>query len=112
MIVAIDLHTIIHGLHARSLIDNGHDLDLSVESYRRMACTAAIIPLVLNGDGVALDEGRQKRLANRAQRRALRAMYRRCAIPGCRVRSKHCEPNHVEWWEHLEPTNLSNPVHF
>ena len=111
MLVVIDLQTLLTGLHQRSLIDNGHDIELPIESYRRMACTAGIIPIVLNGDGVVLDEGRRQRLATRNQRRALRAMYQTCAIPGCRVRTQHCEPDHIWTWEHHGPSNLNNLVH-
>jgi hypothetical protein len=106
--VIIDLDTLLHGLHERSIIDNGSGADLPVESYRRMACSAAIIPTVLNSAGVVLDQGREIRLASRAQRRALRAMYDTCAIPGCTAKSKHCEPHHVVWWQHNGTTDLSN----
>ncbi|MCU1394280.1 MAG: hypothetical protein JWM34_2708 [Ilumatobacteraceae bacterium] len=111
VIVVIDLETLLHGEHARSCIDNGFGVELPVESYRRWACTAGIIPMVLNSDGVVLDEGRRVRLANRAQRRALRAMYSTCAIPGCRVWSRHCQPHHIRWWDkHFGPTDLANLV--
>lgn len=74
-----------------------------------MACHAAIIPVVLDSDGVVLDQGRTVRNATRAQRRALRAMYATCAIPGCRVASGHCQPHHIRWWvEHGGPTDLHN----
>ena len=109
VIVVIDLDTLLNGLHDRSIIDNGHGVDLPVETYRRLACEAAIIPVVLNGDGVALDEGRQRRLATRSQRRALRAMYATCAIPGCRVNARHCEPHHVTFFTGgFGPTDLAN----
>jgi hypothetical protein len=63
--------------------------------------------MVLNGDGVVLDEGRKKRLATRAQRRALRAMYEHCGVDGCPVRAKHCEPHHLDGWSADEgATNL------
>ena len=106
--VVIDLETLLNGLHEHSIIDNGSGADLPVESYRRMACQAAIIPVVLSSAGVVLDQGRAVRLANLNQRRALRAMYATCAIPGCVVRSRHCQPHHVWWWRHGGPTDLSN----
>ena len=106
--IVIDLETLRHGLHEHSLIDNGNGADLPVESYRRMACSAALIPVVLNSAGVVLDQGREIRLANRAQRRALRAMYATCALPDCTVRSKYCEPHHIVWWQHNGATDLDN----
>jgi len=55
-----------------------------------------------------LDLGRTTRLANRAQRRALRALYSTCAIPGCEVRYDRCKVHHVEWWRHGGRTDLDN----
>jgi hypothetical protein len=57
-----------------------------------------------------LNLGRATRLANRAQRRALRAMYPTCGLPDCQVRFDHCDIHHVIWWEppHLGPTDLDN----
>ena len=72
--VVVDLDTLRHGLHEHSILDPGHGVDLPVETIRRMACDAGIIPIVLNGHGVALDVGRTKRLLHtrafcRARRR-------------------------------------------
>ncbi|HSL73224.1 MAG TPA: HNH endonuclease, partial [Ilumatobacteraceae bacterium] len=55
-----------------------------------------------------LDLGRTTRLANRAQRRALRGMYRTCAIPGCSVHVDRCHLHHVVWWRHDGRTDLAN----
>ena len=108
MMVVIDLETLLHGLHAKSILDNGHDIDLPLESYRQMACRAAIIPVVLDSNGVCIDEGREVRLATRKQRRALRAMYDTCAIPGCTIHARHCEPHHIRWWRHWGRSDLNN----
>jgi hypothetical protein len=110
MILLIDIETILHGLHDKSIINNGHDIDLPIESYRRMACLAAIIPAVLDSNGVVVDLGREVRLANRAQRRALRAMYDKCPIPGCRVHARHCEPHHIRWWRNWGKSDLNNLI--
>lgn len=63
--------------------------------------------VVLHAPG-ALDLGRTTRLASRHQRRALRAMYRGCAVPGCAVRFDQCTVHHVEWWRHGGRTDLHN----
>jgi predicted restriction endonuclease len=47
-------------------------------------------------------------LANRAQRRALGAVYATCAIPGCRVRYSRTKLHHVIWWRHGGRTDLEN----
>ena len=63
--------------------------------------------VVLHAPG-NLDLGRSTRLANRAQRRALRALYRGCAVPGCSVDFERCKLHHVVWWRHGGRTDLSN----
>jgi hypothetical protein len=63
--------------------------------------------VVLHAPG-QLDLGRTTRLASKAQRRALRALYPTCAIPGCGVRFRYTQPHHVIWWEHGGPTDFAN----
>jgi hypothetical protein len=55
-----------------------------------------------------LDLGRTTRLANRAQRRALRALYPTCSIPGCAVRYSRCKLHHIAWWRNGGRTDLDN----
>ncbi len=55
-----------------------------------------------------LDLGRATRLANRAQRRALRGLYRGCAIPGCTVAYDRCKLHHIIWWRNGGRTDLDN----
>ena len=63
--------------------------------------------VVLHAPG-CLDEGRNKRTANRAQRRALRGFYRCCAIPGCTVAFDRCKIHHLRYWENNGDTDLAN----
>ncbi len=63
--------------------------------------------VVLHAPG-ELNLGRTTRLANRAQRRALRATYATCAIPGCATRFDHCKIHHVKWWRNGGLTDLDN----
>ena len=62
---------------------------------------------VLHAPG-RLDEGRDKRVATRAQRRALNAMYRGCGMPGCTVHFERAKVHHIVPWEHGGLTNLDN----
>jgi hypothetical protein len=55
-----------------------------------------------------LNLGRSTRLANRAQRRALRGLYKCCAIPGCSVAYDRCKLHHIIWWRHEGRTDLDN----
>jgi hypothetical protein len=53
--------------------------------------------------------GRSARTANTAQRRALRAVYRRCAVPGCTVRIRDTEAHHANTqWANGGHTDLDN----
>ena len=56
-----------------------------------------------------LNLGRTTRLANRAQRRALRGLYRCCAIPGCSVAYDRCKLHHVIWWRNGGPHRPGQP---
>jgi hypothetical protein len=63
--------------------------------------------VVLHAPG-ELDLGRTTRLANRAQRRALRGLYATCGIPGCSVHYDRCKLHHVIWWSLGGCTDLDN----
>jgi hypothetical protein len=108
MSVLIDAETLLHGEHPHTIIDCGVAVDLPVETLRRWACIADICPIIVGADGVSLYLGRDSRVANREQRRALRAMYRCCAIPGCRVVFDYCHIHHIRWYRNLGTTDIDN----
>ncbi len=108
--VLIDLQTMLHGLREASTCETSAGTMLPPDTVRRLCCEAEIVPVVLNGDGEVTDLGRSRRTANRAQRRALRAMYRTCGHPGCQVTFDHCEIHHVVWWERFGMTDLDNLI--
>lgn len=108
MIIVVDHDTIRDGVHEHSHITVTADVDLPVDTLRRLACEADLIPAVLDSRGVALDVGRARRLATVHQRRALRVMYDTCAIPGCGAVFDHCRIHHIDWWEHDGLTDLAN----
>jgi len=108
--VVIDLQTLMHGMHQRSVIRTGHDVELPIETIRRMACEAEIIPVVLGSNGVVLDVGRATRLASRYQRKALEVMYPTCAIPQCCVPHSQCQPHHIRYWRDDGSTDMNNLV--
>ena len=104
----IDADTLVSGEHHHSLIDYGLDVELPVETVRRWACCAEITPIIVAADGISLYLGRDTRIANRAQRRALRAMYRGCGIPGCGVSFGRCQIHHLRWFRHGGLTDIDN----
>jgi len=106
--VLIDLQTLLDGLHEHSICELSDGSPLPVQTVRRMCCDADIIPIVLDGDGVAVDQGRSQRRANRKQRRQLRAMYRDCAFDRCDTPFERCEMHHITEWDNLGPTDIAN----
>ncbi|MEO6653651.1 MAG: DUF222 domain-containing protein [Ilumatobacteraceae bacterium] len=97
----------------------GHSVDrgIPVEVPSRVVADMAAIGdvhavVVRNGVVIhapgTLDLARTTRLANKAQRRALRAFYSTCAIPGCSVPYGRCKLHHIVWWRHGGRTDLTN----
>jgi len=110
IVVHVDLETLKHGLHAGGTCRTALGADLPVETVRRLACEAEILPVVLDGRSVPIDVGRSKRLATVHQRRALEAIHPTCAIPDCEVIFDHCNVHHIEYWENGGSTDLNNMV--
>jgi hypothetical protein len=110
IVVHVDLETLQHGLHAGGTCRTALGPDLPVETVRRLACEAEILPVVLDGRSVPIDVGRSKRLATIHQRRALEAIHPTCAIPDCEVIFDHCNIHHIDYWENGGPTDLNNMV--
>ena len=98
IVVHVDLETLKSGLHAGGTCRTALGADLPVETVRRLACEAEILPVVLDGRSVPIDVGRSKRLATVHQRRALEAIHPTCAIPDCEVIFDHCKVHHIDYW--------------
>ena len=107
--ILIDAETLLHGEHDHSIIDLGLAVEVPIETLRRMACCAeVIVPIICAADGISLHLGRDERVANRAQRRALRAMYRGCAIPGCTAAWDQTDIHHLKWFRNGGRTDVEN----
>lgn len=97
------------------VIDWGLPIEIPQRVLRDLAGYADVHTVVVRNGVVIhapgeLDLGRTTRLANRAQRRALRALYPTCAIPGCCTRFELCKIHHVVWWRRLGRTDLCNLI--
>ncbi len=88
-------------LPARVIAELAGDADLTAVVVRN--------GVVLYAPG-ELNLGRTTRLANRAQRRALRGLYSCCAIPGCSVAYDRCKLHHIIWWINGGRTDLDNLI--
>lgn len=106
--VVVDERTRCHGRHEGSICETSDGEPLPVSTVQRLCCEAEIAIAHVGADGEVLDLGRSVRIANRAQRRALRAMYRTCAHPGCTVGFDHCRIHHVRYWRLGGRTDLIN----
>ena len=109
--VLIDADTLGSGAcHDDSVCETSHGAPLPISSVRALLCLGVITPVMLDTTGTVVNVGRSRRFPNREQRRALRAMYRTCAIDACEVVFDRCEIHHVVEWEHHGPTDLGNLI--
>ncbi len=108
VVVLIDLATLTGDVHPESTCEYSDGTPMPAEIARRHACDAKIIPVVLGSDGMPLDVGRGARHATPAQRHALRAVYRTCAVDGCDTGFDRCEIHHLIEWLQLGETDLAN----
>jgi hypothetical protein len=74
----------------------------------RFLCDAVLQTVVLDEAGAVLNLGRRVRSATRAQRAALTARDRGCAIPGCPAPPSMCEAHHVREWTRGGPPDITN----
>ncbi len=81
---------------------------ISPGEARRIACGAGIIPQVLGGPSVVLDQGRMARLHTGAQRFALSTRHETCAAQGCERPFAWCEIHHPHAWSAGGVTSLDN----
>jgi hypothetical protein len=94
--ILIDAKTLLEGEHLNTYTNLGLDIDLPVETIRRMAtCADVFVPVITAANGINLHLGKSKRLASRDQRRILRVMYPTCAIPGCNVPFDKTQIHHI-----------------
>lgn len=107
VLVITDHTTMTHGLHPDSISETDGGAILPPDTIRRLCCNGRITPILLI-DGIPVNVGRQQRLANRAQRRALRSIYRTCAFAGCETAFQRCEIHHLIPWEIGGRTDLAN----
>jgi len=105
LVVTIGLDALMSGIGTASLDTGGR---ISAGEARRLACRAGIIPMVLNGDSVPLDLGREQRLFNKHQRIALAELYGGCAATNCDRPPAWTEAHHPEPWANGGRTDLKN----
>jgi hypothetical protein len=75
---------------------------------RRLACDAAVVPVVLGGDSEPLDIGRLTRVVPVGLRRALGLRDGGCRFPGCDRPATWCDTHHLRHWADGGETSLDN----
>ena len=88
--VVIDYRTLLGDLGRPGVAVTSTGDRISADEARRMACQAGIIPFVMSGTSVILDQGRRKRLFDHHQRAALNLLYR--SAPTSTARSRRPGP--------------------
>lgn len=78
---------------------------LEPRTAERLACTGKVAITITDRGGEILHLGRSRRLASRAQRRALRLRDTTCTFPGCH-QSRHLDAHHVVPWSEGGPTDV------
>ncbi|MFW6051078.1 MAG: DUF222 domain-containing protein [Myxococcota bacterium] len=93
--------------YAAKLEDGTH---VSAETFRRIACDAALVPHLEDEAGRTLDVGRKTRSIPPSIRRALRQRQPTCAFPGC-GHTRFLDAHHLTHWIDGGETKISNLVH-
>ena len=77
----------------------GNTAPVSPETVERLICDAGTIEIRADEFDRPLDVGREQRLFNRAQRRALAARDGGCRWPGCDRPPAFTEAHHIQHWQ-------------
>lgn len=81
---------------------------LAPETVRKIACDAAVLPVVLGADSVPLDVGRSTRLFSPGQVKALWLRDGGCTFGDCRIPPQWCDAHHLVHWADGGPTSMDN----
>ncbi len=106
--LVIDWPTLTHGTPGR--LDGIYTGLLTLPTIDRLLCDCDVARVVLGPDSVPLDAGRETRVVNRAQRRALTVRDGGCRFPGCHRPPAWCDAHHVVHWRVGGRTDLANLI--
>ncbi len=106
--VLVDKRTMTDGPHEQTVSETQSGQPIPPQTVGRLACDAAITAIEIDGDGQRLRVGYEKRTATRAQRQALRVLYRTCPLDGV-TPFDECEIHHVSFYSTGNgPTDFEN----
>jgi hypothetical protein len=107
VMVLIDHRTLLGELAETGVCQLVDGSPLAPATARRLACSAGILPVVLDGRSRPLDLGTSQRYASAAQRLALIARDAGCVFPGCDRPHPWCDAHHLDEFPR-GPTDLEN----
>jgi len=110
VVVTMDMQTLEDGLGRATVVGTG--IELSHGAIRRLACSAGVIPAILDGKSRVLDLGRRSRLATPAQRLAKLVEQRGlCAIEDCDRPASWADAHHwKKRWTDGATSNLDDLI--
>lgn len=110
LFVTVDYDTLAAGLSGGGSTVGGASSGtlLGPETVRRLACDAALIPVVLGSEGQVLDWGRERRLFTVAQTKRLWLRDGGCTYPGCDLPAHWAQAHHLVHWADGGETDLGN----
>jgi len=102
-----DARTAAEGRHDHTICELADGTPIPVATMQRFLCDAIIRAVLVEPDG-SVRRIAELRTPNRAQRRALAAIYSTCAHPDCTVPVTNCKAHHIVWYSKQGPTLLDN----
>ncbi|WP_146066142.1 HNH endonuclease signature motif containing protein [Cryobacterium sp. Y82] len=90
----------------------GNPATVSGETISRQLCDAGYRGILFSQAGQPLNVGREQRLFNREQRRALAVRDGGCRWPDCEQPSSWTEAHHIENWLDLGLSNIDHAILF
>jgi hypothetical protein len=92
-------------------IIEGQDDPVSAETLERLACDSLIVEITVDENDNPLDVGREQRLYNRRQRRAIAYKHAGCMWKGCDRPVSWTEVHHAKHWKRDKGrTDISNGI--
>ncbi len=107
IVIHTDAQTACEGRHAHTICETIDGDPVPVATMQRFCCEAILTAVIVDVDGT-VHKLAEQRTANRAQRRALAAMYSTCAHPHCQVAFSQCRIHHVIWFSRGGQTVIDN----
>ncbi len=106
--VVVDWATLTDGVPGR--LDGISTGLLTRTTVERLLCDCTISRVITGPDSIPIDVGRETRVVNRAQRRALTVRDGGCRFPGCHRLAPWTDAHHVTHWISGGPTDLDNLI--